>query len=194
MHNAGCSTTRFDTYLGLPACVWWSRRTVFAGLKTHVWQRLHGWKESLFVAGKEVIIKAIAQSIPTYVSSSNYHWVCVMNWQQLLTLIGEDSKEMNTLFIGLIIQSYVGLRTKEVWVLERWHLLIWLCCLNNIDDSFKIHNLCLLRCSQPSIILTVHSEAQLGNCPSHSWRSVLAAKPLPQQGLRWRMAMESVRL
>ena len=39
----------------------------------HVWQRLHGWKESLFVAGKEVIIKAIAQSIPSYVSSSNYH-------------------------------------------------------------------------------------------------------------------------
>ena len=150
----------------------------------HVWQRLHGWKESLFVAGKEVIIKAIAQSIPTYVSSSNYHWVCVMNWQWLLTLIGEDSKQTNIIFTGLIIQSYVDLRTKEVWVLERWHLLIWLCCLNNIDDSFEIHNLCFPSCGQPSIILTVHSEAQLGSRPSHSWRSVLAARPLPQQGLR----------
>lgn len=183
MHNAGCSTTRFDTYLGLPACVWWSRRTVFAGWKTRLAEIAWLERKSL-VAGKEVIIKAIAQSIPTYVSSSNYHWVCVMNWQWLLTLIGDDSKQTNIIFTGLIIQSYVDLRTKEVWVLERWHLLIWLCCLNNIDDSFEIHNLCLPRCGQPSIILTVHSEAQLGSRPSHSWRSVLAARPLPQQGLR----------
>ena len=39
----------------------------FSYLKDRVWKKLQGWKGRLLSrAGKEVLIKAVAQSIPTY--------------------------------------------------------------------------------------------------------------------------------
>lgn len=56
-----------DKYLGLPILVGSNKTQVFGFLKDRVWQRIHGWKERLLSnAGKEVMIKAVAQAIPTY--------------------------------------------------------------------------------------------------------------------------------
>jgi hypothetical protein len=61
-------TTMNDKYLGMPVHVGQSRTKVFACLKERVWRRIQGWKEkTLSWAGKEVLIKAVAQSIPTFV-------------------------------------------------------------------------------------------------------------------------------
>jgi hypothetical protein len=35
-------------------------------LKERMWQRIQGWKEMLSRAGKEILIKAVAQAIPTF--------------------------------------------------------------------------------------------------------------------------------
>ena len=57
-------------YLGLPSFVGRNKREIFDSLRDRVWKRLKGWKRSLFsAAGKEVLIKAIIQAIPTYVMS-----------------------------------------------------------------------------------------------------------------------------
>jgi len=59
-----------ERYLGLPVYVGGSKRKTFEYLKDRVWKRIQGWKEKLLSkAGKEILIKAIAQAIPTYAMS-----------------------------------------------------------------------------------------------------------------------------
>ena len=58
---------RFESYLGLPTLVGRSKYHSFSYLKDRVWKKLQGWKGILLSrVGKEILIKAVAQSIPTY--------------------------------------------------------------------------------------------------------------------------------
>jgi len=61
---------RNDKYLGLPVYMGKSKAKTFMYLKERVWKRVQGWKEKLLSkAGKEILIKAIAQAIPTFAMS-----------------------------------------------------------------------------------------------------------------------------
>jgi len=63
----GWHRVRTDRYLGLPVFMGRSRAQTFSYLKDRVWKRIQGWKEKLLSkAGKETLIKAIAQAIPSY--------------------------------------------------------------------------------------------------------------------------------
>lgn len=56
-----------DRYLGLPVHVGQSRTGTFGYLKDQIWQRILGWKEKMLSkAGKEILIKAVAQAIPMF--------------------------------------------------------------------------------------------------------------------------------
>ncbi|KAL0404497.1 UNVERIFIED_CONTAM: hypothetical protein Sradi_2090500 [Sesamum radiatum] len=47
-----------------------SKKDVFAGIKEHIWQKVHSWSSiKLSQAGRAVLIKSVLQSIPTYVMS-----------------------------------------------------------------------------------------------------------------------------
>ena len=55
-----------EKYLGLPIYMGKSKKQTFAYLKERVWKRIQGWKEMLLSkAGKDVLIKAVAQAIRT---------------------------------------------------------------------------------------------------------------------------------
>ena len=57
-------------YLGLPTILSRSKKAVFAGIKERVWKKLRGYKEKLLSSpGKEIILKAVAQAIPSYAMS-----------------------------------------------------------------------------------------------------------------------------
>jgi ribonuclease HI len=59
-----------DKYLGLPAMVGADRSDSFQFLVDRVCQRINGWKEKILSSGgKEVLLKAIAQAIPSYAMS-----------------------------------------------------------------------------------------------------------------------------
>lgn len=61
---------RNEKYLSLPVYMGRSRSRTFAYLKDRVWKRIHGWKEKLLSkVDKEILIKAVAQVIPTYAMS-----------------------------------------------------------------------------------------------------------------------------
>jgi len=59
--------TMNERYLGLPVHVGQSKMKTFAYLKDRIWKRMQGWDEKfLSWAGKEILIKAVAQAIPTF--------------------------------------------------------------------------------------------------------------------------------
>ena len=58
---------KFESYLGLPTLIGRSKYQAFSFLKERVWKKIREWKGKLLSrAGKEVLIKVVAQSIPTY--------------------------------------------------------------------------------------------------------------------------------
>lgn len=61
---------KFDKYLGLPTRIGISNVEVFAYLKERMRPRVRGWqKKKLSKTGREVLIKAVLQSIHTSVMS-----------------------------------------------------------------------------------------------------------------------------
>ncbi|CAM8982011.1 unnamed protein product [Rhodiola kirilowii] len=57
-------------YLGLPIAFGHNRTELFRDIVGRVWKKLQGWKEkALSIAGKEVLIKAVVQAMPTYAMS-----------------------------------------------------------------------------------------------------------------------------
>ena len=61
---------RYEQYLGLPSLVGRGKKKSFSLIKERIWKKLKGWKEKLLSqAGREILIKAVIQAIPTYTMS-----------------------------------------------------------------------------------------------------------------------------
>lgn len=57
-------------YLGLPVIFGSSKKEVFSFVQERVWKKIKGWKDKcLSRAGKETLIKAVAQANPNYIMS-----------------------------------------------------------------------------------------------------------------------------
>lgn len=60
----------YEKYLGLPSLIGQRKKASFDYIKERVWQKLQGWEEKLLSsAGREILIKAVVQAIPTYTMS-----------------------------------------------------------------------------------------------------------------------------
>jgi hypothetical protein len=56
-----------EKYLGMPSDVGNSESGSFKFLKDRIWNKVRGWMEKLLsTAGKELLIKSIAQAVPVY--------------------------------------------------------------------------------------------------------------------------------
>ena len=61
---------QYEKYLGLPSLVGRHRVASFSHIKERVWSKIKGWKgRILSQAGREIMIKAVAQAVPTYAMS-----------------------------------------------------------------------------------------------------------------------------
>lgn len=61
---------KLDKYLGMPSVVGKSKSQIFSVIRERIWKRINGWGEkTISRVGKEVLIKAVLQSIPTYIMS-----------------------------------------------------------------------------------------------------------------------------
>lgn len=173
------ATTRIERYLGLPALVGKSKTKAFAGICDRVKKELDGWKEKfLSQAGKEILIKAVTQAIPTY----------SMNVFQLPKAL---CKTLNSL-MSRFWWGYKPNLTKVPW-------MSWKClgtskhCGGMGFRDLEVFNRAFLAkqgwrlMSCPESLLArilrekyypggVFLEARMGSCPSFAWRSITGAK------------------
>ena len=90
---------RFESYLKLPTLVGCSKYQTSSYFKDNVWKKLQGWKGKILSrVGKEVLIKAVAQLIPTY--TMEILWSCVMNSMLCMQDSGGVRLVMRGRFIG----------------------------------------------------------------------------------------------
>ena len=62
--------SRHRKHLGLPSIIGKSKIEVFVEIKERVGRKLSGWKEKILsIGGREILIKAVTQAIPTYTMS-----------------------------------------------------------------------------------------------------------------------------
>uniref|UniRef100_A0A5B7BF13 Reverse transcriptase zinc-binding domain-containing protein n=1 Tax=Davidia involucrata TaxID=16924 RepID=A0A5B7BF13_DAVIN len=179
-----------NKYLGLPTTIGPSKMQPFKMLRKRVWRKLQGWKEKLLSkVGREVLIKAVAQAIPTY----------VMSYFKIPVALCNDINRMVSNF-------WWGQKDTE----RRLHWLKWdNLCLPKRDGGvgfrhMEAFNLALLAKQgwrllhyPDSIFFKIYKakyflngsflDARLGHNPSFTWRSILTARPIIEVGSRWRI-------
>jgi ribonuclease HI len=184
------STRRYEKYLGLPALVGRSRVEAFMGIKNRIWERINGWKERfLSQAGKEVLLKAVIQSIPTYTMSV---------FQLPKTLC----KDINTM-MAKFWWGHKGNDSRIAWM--SWERMgkpkekggMGYRDLENFNLALLAKQGWRLLQNPTSLVAKIFKEkyhpgedfleSGLGRRPSFAWRSIWNAKKLLQQGLIWRV-------
>ena len=177
-----------EKYLGLPSFVVKSKVATFRELKGKVWSRMNGWKEKLLShGGREVLIKAMTQSIPT-------------NTMSCFSLPNGLCKVLNKMFSQFWWDHY-DIKKKAHWV--KWSKL----CEKKEEGGIgfrdiKVFNQALLAKqgwrflqNPQSLVRQVFKykyfprcgfmEAGVGYHASYAWRSLSSAKGVLRMGLRW---------
>ncbi|XP_042969072.1 uncharacterized protein LOC122301754 [Carya illinoinensis] len=180
----------YERYLGLPTVVGRSKFNTFRVLKEKIWHRISNWKNNfLSQAGKEVMIKAVLQAIPTYTMS-------------VFKLPIRLCNEINTMFS----KFWWGNHQKEGGIpWRKWEKMAGQ--KGNGGLGFRdlgCFNLALLAKqgwrlikSPNSLVLVIlrekyfkHSnflDVKLGTKASLIWRSIWGARDLIKEGMRWRV-------
>ncbi|CAL9022256.1 unnamed protein product [Prunus brigantina] len=179
-----------EKYLGLPTVAGKGRKQLFQQLKDKLWKHISGWKEKLLSrAGKEVLIKAVLQAIPTYSMScfripkglckeltgimARFWWAKVkdkrgIHWVKWESLC--KSKSAGGLGFRDLEAFNQALLAKQCWRIFR------------NPESLVAR---IFRARYHSSLDFLESGA--GTNPSFIWRSLQWGKELFQKGLRWRV-------
>jgi hypothetical protein len=178
-------------YLGLPSMIGRSKKNTFNYIKDRVWKKINSWSsKSLSKAGREVLIKSVLQSIPTYLMSL---------FTIPSSLCDEIEKMMNSFWWG-----HSGAQNKGI------HWMSWDKLAMHKNDggmgfkSLSAFNLSMLGkqgwrvMTNPDILISKiykvkyfprcdFLDANLGHNPSFVWRSICNSKFILRAGSRWRI-------
>ena len=181
---------KFDTYLGLPMLIGRTKYLTFSNLKDKVWKKLQGWKgKMLSRAGKEVLIKAVAQSIPTYSMGvfqlpkklcdeldsmcANFWWGQVgderkIHWKGWSKLT--EAKKVGGMGFRDLRSFNLAMLAKQGWRL--------------IQEQESL----MSRCFKAKYFPRTHFLAATDPpASSYVWKSIMAAKPILLKGCYWRV-------
>ncbi|XP_075665346.1 uncharacterized protein LOC142635011 [Castanea sativa] len=168
-----------EKYLGLPSLVGRNKKNTFKEVKEKLAKKLVGWKEKLLLkASKEVLIKVVAQAIPTYTMSCfkipnklceeitslirSFWWghckderkMALISWEKLCT-----PKACGGMGFKKLKQFNLAMLTKQEWRLQSGKYSL-------MYRVFKARYFPNCDCAQ----------ASLGNNPSFAWRSIMVAQ------------------
>ena len=179
-----------DKYLGLPVHIGKSRKSAFEYIKQKVWAKIQGWQEKLLSkAGKEILIKAVAQAIPTYAMScfDLTKGLC----DELSSMIGKywwsNQDKLNKIhWIGwqklTRSKSIGGLGFRDLYAFnmamlarQGWRLLT------------QADSLCARVLKAKYFPSSNVLEARVKSGISYTWRSVLKGLHLLREGIIWRI-------
>ncbi|XP_019153861.1 PREDICTED: uncharacterized protein LOC109150406 [Ipomoea nil] len=179
----------FGKYLGLPSFVGRHKKAVFAYIEDKIRQRIGSWNKRLLTqAGKEIRLKTVAQSMPTF--------------------------SMSVFLLHISVCTAIERTMNRYWwdsgTDKRIHWKAWdkLCIPKKYGGlgfkDLRAFNLAMLgkqawrMLTKPeSIVARVYKaryfpkgsffDAQIGNNPSFCWRSIMAAKSIVCSGVRRRI-------
>ncbi|XP_073019495.1 uncharacterized mitochondrial protein AtMg00310-like [Primulina eburnea] len=179
-----------ELYLGLPTFSLRSKNIQFSYLKDKVVKKMQGWGNKIFsVGGKEVLIKSVLQSIPTYAMAcfkipdaicadieracANFWWGLDkgrkrMHWTTWKELC--RPKRMGGMGFKDLKLFNKSLIAKQIWRLVQ-------------NPNSLVARVLKGRYHRHVDIM----EAQLGNNPSFIWRSFVWGRELLREGLYWRI-------
>ena len=182
VHNVSLS----EKYLGMPSDVGNSINGAFKYLKDRVWKKVQGWMEMLLsAAGKEVLIKSVAQAVPTFSMSCfrlprglchhldgllrNFWWGCKDGKRKTCWVAWEDM--MKPKYMGGL-----GFRDFELFNLsllarQAWRIL-------QEPDTLSARILKAVYFPNSGFL-----EADVGTSPSRIWRAIVDGKGVLKQGL-----------
>jgi hypothetical protein len=182
--------SRNERYLGLPVHLGASKTKEFAYLKEKIWKCIQGWKERLLSkAGKEIMIKAIAQAILTYAMScfdltqalcdEISTMICRYWWNQQ-----DDKNKCHWVSWETMTKSKndggMGFRDLHMFNLAMLARQSWRLLQN--PDSLCCVVLKALYFPESSIL-----EAAPKQGMSYTWRSILRGLDLLKEGVVWRV-------
>ncbi|GJU36769.1 reverse transcriptase, partial [Tanacetum coccineum] len=177
-----------DKYLGLPSVIGRSKKVVFEAILDKIKKKLGGWKEkTLSIAGKEVLIKSVAQAMPMY----------TMNIFLLPgNIINDIHKSLNAYWVG------DGVKENPIWW-SKWERM----CISKFRGGLGFRHLGLfnrsLLAKQVWRLITSPTtlaarilkaryfprssffDAKIGYRPSYVWRSFLSVKDIVRKGCKW---------
>lgn len=184
------SVEQHTKYLGLPTLIGRSKKQVFSSTVERIIKKMKEWKEkSLSQAGKEVLIKSVIQSIPSYTMN------CFLF---PITLCQEIEQATARFFWGSSIEE-----RKSHWA--KWDILTSPKAKGGLGFR-EIHyfNIAMLAKQLWGLLQNPNSQiqrilkakyykrsdlmnAQLGYKPSYLWRSLLASRDIIREGTAWRV-------
>ncbi|KAK2655546.1 hypothetical protein Ddye_008598 [Dipteronia dyeriana] len=126
----GCN----ERYLGLPSFMGKNKNVFFASIKNRVWDKVKGWHNKLFSIGdKEVLIKTVAPSIPTY-SMSLFRLLksLVNNLHRLYARFWRGSKEEKRKIHCCLWKKLYRSKMMMVWAFGTILFLIKQCLQNSV--------------------------------------------------------------
>ncbi|XP_042944508.1 uncharacterized protein LOC122278379 [Carya illinoinensis] len=184
------ASSSYEKYLGLPALIGRSKNAAFKGITDRIRGRISNWKNKfLSQAGKEILLKAVIQALPTY---------CMGVFKLPKSLLNEINKIMHHYWWGHLQNE------------KRVHWVSW----GQMGRSksagglgfrdLESFNLALLAKQGWRIIQQPNSlaaqvlklkyfpsvdffQAKVGYRPSFIWRNFCAAKGLIEKGSIWRI-------
>ncbi|XP_062021202.1 uncharacterized protein LOC133737713 [Rosa rugosa] len=181
---------KHESYLGLPMDVSYSKMEAFGFLLEKIKHKIQGWRQkTLSQAGKEVLLKSVVKSVPTYVMS------CFQLPMQLCNEIHQ-----------LMARFWWGSKEEE----KKIHWLAWeRLCIPKGEGGMGFRdlvsfNLSLLAKQGWMLITNPESiaarlfkakyfpnsdfmQAEVGQDMSYTWRSILAGREVLARGLRYQI-------
>ncbi|XP_060961932.1 uncharacterized protein LOC133032110 [Cannabis sativa] len=180
---------RFHNVLGIPSYAGKDKKELFSGIKDRIWKLMNQLHAKLFsIGGREVLLKVVVQSIPTYdmscfslpnkfcnqLESIMANFWCGSNTNNSKILWKKWKFMCSKADGGMGFRSFIHFN-QDLLAKQAWRIL-------DIPDSL-LARVFKARYFKNGDFLS----AQKGTLPSLTWQSICDGKKLLLKGLRWKI-------